>query len=126
MCGMNFRNLRVGKLIREEISKIILRELEFPGTLITVTNVLVDEKLNTAKIQVSILPASPKSSAAGVPTTEKKTLKILRANQGKLQRLLSYKLNIKPMPRIQFESDPGPQNAAQVEKILLENKNGSG
>src|SRR5436189_52741 len=110
MCGMNFRNLRVSKLIREEINRLIIRELEFPGILVTVTNVLVDEKLDHAKIQVSILPAA----------AEPKTLKTLADTQGKFQYLLSHKLNIQPMPRIQFETDPGPRNAAQ-EKILLDN-----
>ena len=109
---MNFRNLRVGKLIRDQISQIILRELEFTGALVTVTNVVVDEKLDHAKIQVSILP----------PDAEPKTLKILHAAESKLQHLLNHKLNIRPMPRIQFELDPGPANAAKVEKILLEDK----
>ena len=106
---MNYRNLRVGKLIREEISQMILRQLEFAGALVTVTHVAVDDKLDSAKIQVSILPVE----------AEAKNLKILQENQGNFQHLLAHKLNIKPMPRIQFELDPGPVNAAQVEKILL-------
>jgi ribosome-binding factor A len=37
---------RVSKVIREELSKIILREMEFGGALVTVTSVDIDKKLS--------------------------------------------------------------------------------
>ena len=107
---MNFRNLRVANLIRDELGALILRELEFPGALVTITEVVADKKLEGAKVRVSILPANKTKGA----------LATLVKNAGLLQHLLSRKLNIKPMPRIHFELDPGPEKAAVVEKLLLD------
>ncbi len=107
---MNYRPLRVANLIRDELTKLILREVEFDGALVTVTDISIDKKLEAARVRVSVLP-SPKAAAA---------LKTLQAKTGELQHLLSRKLNIKPMPRIRFELDPGPEKAANVEKILLD------
>ena len=106
---MQHRPLRVQKLIREELSKIVLRELEFFGALATITEVVVDKKLGTAKVKVSILPAE----------AAEEVLKTLEKNTGKLQYLLMKKINLKPMPKISFEIDRGPENAARIEKMLL-------
>ncbi len=106
---MNHRSSRVSKLIREELSKIILRELEFPGALATITQVDVDKKLESAKVMVSVMPS--KSSA--------EVLEELGKSARHLQYLLLRKINIKPLPRIIFELDRGPENAAAVEKALL-------
>ena len=106
---MNFRNLRVANLIRDELSEIILRELEFSGALLTITEVKSDKKLEGAEVRVSVIP-SQKST---------EVLSELNSKAGFLQHLLNKKLNIKPMPRIRFEIDPGPEKAAKVEKILL-------
>ncbi len=106
---MKHRPERVQKLIREELSKIILKELEFGGALATITEVDVDKKLGLARVMMSILPASKEAQA----------LSIARKATGDLQYLLMKKINIKPMPRIRFELDRGPRHAANVEKILL-------
>ena len=53
---MNFRSERVGKLIREELSKMILREAEL-SALATITEVVVDKKLDGARVKVSVIPA---------------------------------------------------------------------
>ena len=107
---MNHRSSRVSKLIRTELSKIILKEVEFPGTLVTITEVEIDKKLESARVMVSVIPAK---SSAGV-------LRELGKAAGHLQYLLLKKINIKPMPRIIFDLDRGPENAAAVEKALLE------
>lgn len=106
---MNYRSLRVGKLIKEELSKIILKEIEAPDALLTITEVEVSKKLDTAKVKVSVLP-SEKSA---------EVFKILSKACRELQRILMKKINIKPMPKIKFEIDRGPENAAAVEKQLL-------
>ena len=104
---MNFRSERVGKLIREELSKMILREVELPA-LVTITEVEIDKKLDGARVQLSIIPSEQVDNV----------LAILKASAGHLQYLLLRKINIKPMPRIFFEIDHGLENAALVEKIL--------
>jgi ribosome-binding factor A len=109
---MNHRPERVGKLMREELSKLVTREIEFPsGTLVTLTTAEVNKKMEIAKIGVSVIPSKNADEA----------LRILHKNQGDLQYLLVRKMNIKPMPRIHFFIDYGPDNAAKIEKTLLDN-----
>jgi ribosome-binding factor A len=108
---MNFRPLRVAGLIQEELSKLIIREVDIPeGALATIVGVDVDRKLEHAKIRVSIFPKEK----------EKEGLAALVKRQGDMQYLLMKKINIKPMPRIAFEKDSGHEAAAQVEKIAME------
>jgi len=105
-----YRSQRVEKLIREELSKILVREFEFPNALVTITEVQVDKKLDHAKAMVSILPAA----------TEESALYTLNRNIGRIQDMLLKKINIKPMPRVSFVIDHGTENAARVEKKILE------
>ncbi len=104
------RHQRVESLIREELDKIILKELEFPGALVTVTGVEAQKDLDYAIVKVSVIP---NEKEAGV-------LKILNKNQRHLQHLLLRKINIKPMPEIRFKIDIGLEKAAEVEKKFLE------
>ena len=91
-----FRNLRVANLIQEELGKIILREIEFPvSTLATITGVEVPKDLGQAKIKLGVIPASEAP----------KVLEILNSYRPLLQHLLMKKMNIRPMPRIEFELD---------------------
>ncbi len=110
---MNYRSDRVAGLIQAELSKIMLRELEFNGALVTITSVDVDKKLEGAHIKLGILP----------PTKADAILHYLKTRQGEMQHLLNRKLNIWPMPHIQFVIDQGVENAAKVEKLLLEEDN---
>jgi ribosome-binding factor A len=103
-----FRAERVQKVIREELAKVIVREFEFPGALVTITEVEVDKKLEHARVLVSVLPASEADAA----------LAALVKRVGHLQHILNVKMNIRPMPRISFALDHGPENAARVEKHL--------
>jgi ribosome-binding factor A len=105
-----FRSQRVSKLIREEASKIFLRDFDFSNALVTITEIDVDKKLNNAKIMISVIPSSSSNYALG----------ILNKNIGSIQNTLLKKINIKPMPRISFEIDNGPLNASIVEKKLLD------
>ena len=106
---MNYRSNRVSNLIRDELSMLIKRELEFPNAIATITEVQITKKLDEAKVMVSVLPSKEE---AGV-------FRILSEARNRLQHLLMKKLNIKPMPHICFEIDRGLENAAAVEKLLL-------
>jgi ribosome-binding factor A len=105
-----FRSQRVESLIQTELSRMLVRDIEFPeGSLVTIVSVDVDKKMERAKIGLSVIP----SSAA------ERALKTVTARAGELQFALVKKINIKPMPRIIFEIDHGPENAAKVEEKLL-------
>ncbi|MBI2623848.1 MAG: 30S ribosome-binding factor RbfA [Candidatus Liptonbacteria bacterium] len=109
---MNHRPDRVASLIQEELGALLVRELEFPGALVTVSGVEVTKKLDLARVEVSVLPHE----------REAEVMKTLAAAQGELQFKLGRKLNIKPMPTLKFEIDHGVENAAAVEKRLLEDE----
>ena len=104
------RPQRVGSLIRKELGMMIERELEFPGALVTLTDVEVNEEMEHAAVNFSVFP-SEKSE---------RVLEILNKRKKDLQFKLGRKLNIRPMPDIIFRIDFGPKNAAAVEKALLE------
>lgn len=107
----NYRPLRMGSVIKKELSDLLMREVELPeGALATISGIEITRDLSQAEVGVSVIPAEK----------EEETLKILSKNQGRLQRLLNRKLNFRPMPRINFVLDLGLANAAKVEKILLE------
>ena len=103
---------------------MLVRDLEFPGALVTISEVTVTKKLDFARVEVSVLPAARAAEGEflSVAKLEAGVQKTLRAAQGELQFKLGRKLSIKPMPRIQFEIDHGVENAAAVEKKLLEEK----
>ena len=107
-----FRPERVGSVIQEELSKMIIREVELSGGLITIVGVAVGKKLDYARVQVSVIPASLEAHA----------LRVLNMKIGEFQHALNKKMNIRPMPLISFVIDRGYENAARIEKRLLEEK----
>ncbi len=109
---MNHRSERVSSLIQEELNKIIVREIEFPDCLVTVTSVDVNDKMERAIVNFSVIPSKKSEDV----------FKVLDKAAGHLQHLLLKKLNIKPLPRLYFKIDHGPEKAAEIEKILIENK----
>ena len=103
---------RVSDLIIEELSKLILREVEIPGALITITDAEVAKDLSRAVVKISVYPSEKGAEV----------LKVLEKSRKQLQFQLGRKMNIRPMPQIVFRSDLGPEKAAGVEKALLEEK----
>ncbi len=105
-----FRSERVGNVIQEELSKMIIREVELPGGLITVVAVDVDKKMEHAHVRVSVIPAP----------LEAKAFRVLNMKIGEFQHALNRKMGIRPMPLISFMIDRGNENAARVDKLLKE------
>jgi len=126
---MSHRPKQVANLIHEELGKIILREIEFPDLLFTITDVKVDKKLEEAAVSFSVLPmcgGCPMAGGCGggFNSTDafNLALGILNKNRSHLQYILMKKLNIKPTPKISFKADRGLEKAAEIEKILLNDK----
>jgi ribosome-binding factor A len=109
-----FRAERINSLIQEHLGALLIREIEIPDALITVTGIQTSKKLDRATAYISVIPSEKSENV----------LKILSRQAPRLQNLLLRKINIKPMPRIIFEIDAGAENAARVEKILLDTDNG--
>lgn len=86
-----FRSLRVGELIREELGKIFTRDMDF-GAFVTISSVEVIGKMETALVRVSVLPEEK----------GKEVYEMLQKERPALQFKLLRKMNIKPMPRLEF------------------------
>ena len=106
---MEKRLERVNRLIKEELSRIILKEFDFPlDVLITLTRVETTNNLIQAKVYISVMP-------------EKKTKDILQMlNRGiyELQQKLNKRLNMRPVPRIYFREEKETVKAGRIEEIL--------
>ncbi len=107
--SMSKRTQRVNQLIKEELGKIISREIIFPqDTLVTFTEVDTSSNLEHTKIKVSIMPEEK----------QKQVLKILQKNIYHLQKLLDKKLVMKYVPKIRFEIDRTQEKVERIEKLL--------
>ncbi len=106
---MNFRKERMGEEVRDRLSLMIREQLELKDMLVTITEVVVAGDLSEARVRVSVLP-----DALG-----EEAVRILSKFAGRFQGMLVRQMNIKPIPRIAFELDLGPQRAALIEKKLM-------
>lgn len=87
-----YRDLKIGNLIQEELSRLILRNFDFDSTLVTVTRVEITPDLLQAKVSLGIIPFEKGPMV----------FQALEARRRELQHLLLKKINIKPMPHLKF------------------------
>jgi len=100
---------RVNQLLKEEIDKIILKELEFPkDILVTITNIESTPNLQQAKVFVSAIPDN----------RIKDVLKILNGRVFEIQQIINKRLNMRPVPRINFVEDKEAVEAGRIEELL--------
>jgi ribosome-binding factor A len=103
------RAQRVNQLIKEEISKIIRKEMDFsPSFLVTVTRVETSENLRDTNVFVSVLPEAGLS----------RTMSVLRKGAGFLQGKINKVLRMRPLPRLNFLGEKETVEAAKIEEIL--------
>jgi len=106
---MSKRIEQVNRLIKEEVSKIILREFEFPpGVLVTLTRAITSANLKCCQIYISTLPENKKEQV----------LKILKQRIYETQQSLNKRLNMRPIPRIEFKEEIRTSEAGKIEEIL--------
>lgn len=104
------RHQRVTSLIQEHLNAIIMREMEFGGALVTITEVIIQKDLDYADVYVSVIPDE---------RAEEVVMK-LNGSKGYLKHLMVRKINIRPMPEIRFIMDTGMSHAAKLEKTFIE------
>jgi len=107
---MSFRKEILNSLLRKEVSKIMMKEMDFGKTLVTVTQAKVSNDLSKAKILITVFPESE----------EKNALFELQKNIYHLQKILNKKLKMKKVPKISFEIDQGMKNLYKIDKIKHE------
>lgn len=99
-------------LLKEELARILEREIEFPEkTLVTITRVVISSDLYYGVAFISVL--GEKANGA---------LEIISQNIYHIQQQLNKKLRIRPVPKIRFEIDEAEIKREEVESSLAELK----
>lgn len=105
----SLRIKKVNELIRRELAKIILKEVDFPQeVLATLTKVETSKDLARARVFVSVMPSSQTKLA----------LQTLNREIYSLQQGLNKRLKMRPIPRIEFCQDKEIEKQAHIEQIL--------
>ena len=103
------RAQRAGRLIQEEISKIIQREIKDPRIgLVTVTGVDITDNLRYAKVFITVFKEENKE----------KTLKGLEHAKGFIRREIGQRIKMRFTPEIEFEFDEAAERGARIEEVL--------
>ncbi len=110
---MSNRIEKVNSLLRDELSKIILRDFAFsPEILVTLTRVDCSANLIEAKVYISVFP-------------DEKADSIIRALQKSVYDV-QYKINRilrqRPIPKIKFVKETEISKAGKIEELLSQLK----
>ncbi len=106
---------RIADRIRQEISELLIREVNDPRLqLIYITDVKVDKELAYADIYVSAVEGHARSA---------EILSGLESASGFLRKTLAGRIELRVFPRLRFHWDPTPENADHIEKVLAELRN---
>jgi ribosome-binding factor A len=109
---MSRRTEQVAAAIKEEVSKLIQRELRDPRLgFVTVTRVEVSPDLKYAKIFFSVM---------GDDTVKAETLKVLRHAGGFLRHELSHILTLRYTPQLTFEFDVAMEHGDKIQRLLMQ------
>ena len=107
------RILKINKLIKQELGKIILTDVDFSKDIIlTITKVRTSADLRYADVFISILP-------------DNKSIEIkkeLKENIYFIQGKLNKKLHMKPLPRIKFIIDRSGEDVSRIEELITISK----
>lgn len=100
---------RVNQLIKEELSKILLREIEFPkDVLVTITRVETSVDLSQAKVWISVIPETKRETV----------LYTLNRKIYEIQQKINQKLKMRPVPRLKFVEEKQTAEAGRIEELL--------
>lgn len=105
---MKHRLLRVNKLVKRELSALLMREVTFDGALVTISHVNVTPDLKNAHVFVSILGSE---SGASVLTK-------LESHRVTLQAELARHVVLKYTPHLVFHIDDSIERGTRVIEIL--------
>jgi len=112
---MSNRILRLNRLIKEELGKIILREIEFPsGIIVTITRIETSSDLTSARVFIGTFPEKFALDS----------LNVLNDQIYFIQQKLNKKLNMRPVPKLIFRQEKETIKAGKVEELLEKVKPG--
>lgn len=108
---MNYkRSERVGMLIKQEISNMIITELKDPGLgFVTVTGVKLSDDLRHCKVYYSALGGDHK---------KQEVKKALDRAGGRIRKEIGHRIKLRVVPEIVFSYDDSAEHANHIEKLL--------
>lgn len=99
---------KMKNLLREELAKILDREVDFPqDSIVTITKVSISPDAYYAAVFISILGKEPASA-----------LEILQKKVYNIQQALNRRVRMRPVPKIRFAIDEGELQREKIEKSL--------
>ena len=111
---MSKRIDRVNQLIKQTLSKFLLKELDFEkSVLITITRVETASDLSKTNVFVSVMPEQE----------IEQVMVYLNKNIYHLQQKMNKRLVMKRVPKIIFREETKTREADRIEKLLDELKN---
>ncbi|MFA7169301.1 MAG: ribosome-binding factor A [Candidatus Paceibacterota bacterium] len=110
---MSERIAKVNKLLKQEVGKLILEDVDFAvGLVVTVIKADTSPDLHYGDIYISVMPKE----------REEEVLQNLEENVYALQQKINRKLFMKPVPMIRFRLDLSGDNADRINEIIRKNK----
>ena len=101
---------RVGGLIRQTVSEILLRQIKDPRLeMATITHVKMTRDLKIARLYF-VVPGGGKKAAAATEG--------FQSAAGYLKRVLSSRLDLRYMPTLEFYYDDSFDYGSNIEKLL--------
>ena len=109
---MTTRTNRVADLIRDEVSKLLLRELRDPRIgFVTITGASVSPDLRNVRVYVSVL---------GKSSVRDESLQALNSAAGFVRRAIFKNLRLRYSPAVSFHLDESLDRGARIEEVLRE------
>lgn len=106
---MERRIEQINDLIREELGKIVDKNIDMPeATMVTLTHAVTSPDKHYADVFISVMPLQ----------REKEVLDIFAERIGEIQHMLNRKLRMRPVPRIKFVTDAGEKKRERIESLL--------
>ncbi len=105
---MSRRTDKVNELLRREIGAVLVRDFEFPNTIVTLIEVEVTEDLKEAKVWIGVVG---RMSPAQV-------LDKLNARRGMIQSIVSKRVVMRNTPRLTFRLDDSAQRGVDLVNLL--------
>ena len=111
---MSRRTERVGEMIREDVSALLLREIKDPAVgFVTVTDVDVTPDLSHAKVFVSVM---------GTPEERERSLDALNRARGFMRSELGKRAHLRTVPELVFRHDEASEKGNRIFELLEEMK----
>lgn len=105
-----FRIEKVNSIIQRELGSIILKEIDvFPGTLLTITRVECSNNMFQCKVYISVIPEDK----------FEEVLSLLNRHIYALQQMLNKKMQMRPVPKIEFFKEKKTAEAGRIDELLF-------